>query len=200
MPGMLGPSIRSTQCIWSYEVSTRTLYGFLATDQLKKDVVLEALRNVPDSVVNPSLLLLIFCERLLDGQTRSQLAQHGIGIDNDASSLRDALHESTVHFDEKLFVGAMRSMTWALDEMAFLLWTLERLDGAVKAVDEFENHFHPYRGTSAYAEKTTGELSRRIATVKTRVNGAKLQGTMIKEQAQSMLQTVSTFGHAAKQE
>lgn len=178
------------QLLWSYEVSTKTLYSVFVGGEDERTFLRTALERAPELIINPSLLALLLIEQIIYNHIRRELEPDFQEIAGYITTLDSSLKESAVNVDATYLISATARMTYVLDAVARFLWAMERLEVMIEAVVEFRDCLQASINSDTYSSAAEDSFSQRMTAVKVRLHGAKVQANLTKTQAQAYLQTV----------
>lgn len=135
--------------------------------------------------------MLLLCEKVLDEEIRGRIELHSHEMDADAILLGMVPNDpSVVDLDEKHLNQATRSLTVALEGVAWFTSKLDRLEGTVDVLAEFNDHFSAYLPKDQYFGGLNAEFEQRMTALRARISGYRAHANRMQLQGQAMVQTV----------
>lgn len=182
--------------VCSYEISTRTFNAFFAVEDSRAQSIKEALRNAPETVVNPHYISLILCEEIVDMRMREKLNSNRVCLTHGRNRVNDSLKRATVFVDEEYLIGLAGEMTRVEDAMSEICGILPRMDGTVSEIEKFDSHLrNSFEKHERAVHGTHNEFLQRVCLFRTRMKGTRTEANMVKERVETFARMVGSFYH-----
>lgn len=94
--------------------------------------------------------------------------------------------------DEKHLTSATRSLTMTLEGVAWFLSKLDRLDGVINALVQFQGFCGPHEISKAAEHRLHAEFTERVAALRSRMAGYRPHAARMHSQGEAMVQAVRT--------